>query len=43
MSESDEKRMMRIQYDNGTVEEVEVILPFEFLDNKNKYVVFTKE
>lgn len=43
MSESDEKRMMQIHYDNGTIEEVEVILPFEFPDTKNKYVVFTKE
>ncbi len=38
----DTKKMMKIYLDNGTVEEVEVLLTFELLDIKKQYVVYTK-
>ena len=38
----DEKRMMSIVSEDGTTEEVEVILAFEFKDNKKEYVIYTK-
>lgn len=38
----DTKKMMKIYLDNGTVEEVEVLLTFELLDLKKQYVVYTK-
>ncbi len=37
-----EKKMMSIVADDGSVEEVEVILAFEFKDNKREYVIYTK-
>ena len=37
-----EKNMMSIVAEDGTVEEVEVILAFEFKDNKKEYVIYTK-
>ena len=37
-----EKRLMSIVSEDGTVEEVEVILAFEFKDNKKEYVIYTK-
>lgn len=37
-----EKRMMSIVSDDGSTEEVEVILAFEFKDNKKEYVIYTK-
>ena len=37
-----EKKMMSIVSDDGSVEEVEVILAFEFKDTKKEYVVYTK-
>ncbi len=37
-----EKKMMSIVAEDGTVEEVEVILAFEFKDNKKEYVIYTK-
>jgi len=37
-----EKRMMSIVSDDGEVEEVEVILAFEFKDTKKEYVIYTK-
>lgn len=42
MGDNEEKRMMRIECDDGSSEEVEVILAFEFKDNKKEYVVYTK-
>ena len=38
----DTKKMMKIYLDNGSVEEVEVLLTFELLDIKKQYVVYTK-
>lgn len=37
-----EEKVMTIVAEDGTVEEVEVILAFEFKDNKKEYVVYTK-
>ena len=37
-----EKKMMSIISEDGTTEEVEVILAFEFKDNKKEYVIYTK-
>ncbi len=37
-----EKRLMSIVSEDGTVEEVEVILAFEFKDTKKEYVIYTK-
>lgn len=36
------KKMMSIVADDGSIEEVEVILAFEFKDTKKEYVVYTK-
>ena len=37
-----DKRLMSIVSEDGTVEEVEVILAFEFKDNKKEYVIYPK-
>lgn len=37
-----DKKMMSIVADDGSIEEVEVILAFEFKDTKKEYVVYTK-
>ena len=37
-----EKKMMSIIAEDGSVEEVEVILAFEFKDTKKEYVIYTK-
>ena len=37
-----EKKMMSIVLEDGTTEEVEVILAFEFKDTKKEYVIYTK-
>lgn len=37
-----DKKMMSIVNEDGQTEEVEVILAFEFKDNKKEYVVYTK-
>ena len=37
-----EKRMMSIVAEDGSIEEVEVILAFEFNDTKKEYVIYTK-
>ena len=37
-----EKKVMTIINENGVSEEVEVILAFEFKDNKKEYVIYTK-
>ncbi len=37
-----EKKMMSIIAEDGSTEEVEVILAFEFKDNKKEYVIYTK-
>lgn len=37
-----EKKMMSIVLEDGSTEEVEVILAFEFKDTKKEYVIYTK-
>ena len=37
-----EKKMMSIVAEDGSIEEVEVILAFEFKDTKKEYVIYTK-
>ena len=37
-----EKKMMSIIAEDGSTEKVEVILAFEFKDNKKEYVIYTK-
>ena len=37
-----EKKMMSIVSEDGLVEEVEVILAFEFKDTNKEYVIYTK-
>ena len=37
-----EKKMMSIVAEDGSIEEVEVILAFEFKDTGKEYVVYTK-
>lgn len=40
--ENEEKTIMEIVNEDGSTEDVEVILAFEFKDNKKEYVVYTK-
>ena len=40
--ENQEKKIMSIVAEDGSVEEVEVILAFEFKDTKKEYVIYTK-
>lgn len=37
-----EKKMMSIVMEDGTTDKVEILLSFEFNDNKKEYVVYTK-
>ncbi len=37
-----EKKMMSIVCEDGSIEEVEVIVAFEFKDTKKEYVIYTK-
>lgn len=37
-----DKKIMSIVLEDGTVEEVEVLLSFQFDDTKKEYVVYTK-
>jgi len=39
---SDDKKIMSIVLENGAIDEVEVLLSFEFTDTKKEYVVYTK-
>ena len=40
--EERKKKIMRINASDGSVEEVEVLLAFEFNDTKKEYVIYTK-
>ena len=40
--EKKKKDIMSIVSEDGSIEEVEVILAFEFKDNKKEYIVYTK-
>ncbi len=41
-NQEDKKKIMSIVAEDGSVEEVEVILAFEFKDTKKEYVIYTK-
>lgn len=38
----DKKKLVTIVYDDGTVEEVEMIIAFEIRDTKKEYMIYTK-
>lgn len=38
----EEKKIMSIVAEDGSIDEVEVILAFEFKDTKKEYVIYTK-
>ena len=38
----EEKKMITLTLENGTKEEVELILSFKFNDNNKEYVIYTK-
>ncbi len=39
---SEEKKVMSIVLEDGSIDEVEVLLSFEFTDTKKEYIVYTK-
>ena len=39
---TEDKKMMTIVAQDGSVEEVEVIIAFKFKDNNNEYIIYTK-
>ena len=39
---SEDKKIMSIVLDDGSIDEVEVLLSFEFTDTKKEYIVYTK-
>lgn len=42
MEENVEKKIMSIVLEDGSIDEVEVLLTFEFTDTKKEYIVYTK-
>ena len=42
VDKQNEKKVMLIVSNDGAIEDVEVILAFEFKDNNKEYVVYTK-
>ena len=40
--ENREKKIMSIVQEDGSIDEVEVVIAFEFKDTKKEYVVYTK-
>ena len=38
----DEKKKMTLTLENGSTEEVEILLSFKFNDNNKEYVIYTK-
>ena len=39
---NDNKKIMSIVQEDGSIDEVEVVIAFEFKDTKKEYVVYTK-
>ena len=39
---SENKKIMSIVLEDGSIDEVEVLLTFEFTDTKKEYIVYTK-
>lgn len=42
IQESEEKKMMTIINEDGSSEEVEVVIAFEFKDNNKEYIIYTR-
>ncbi len=42
MNMTDDKKIMSIVLEDGSIDEVEVLLSFEFTDTKKEYIVYTK-
>ncbi len=42
MNNTDEKKIMSIIQEDGSIDEVEVLVTFEFTDTKKAYVIYTK-
>lgn len=42
MEENEGKKIMSIVLEDGSIDEVEVLLTFEFTDTKKEYIVYTK-
>ncbi len=42
MGEYEDKKIMSIVLEDGSIDEVEVLLTFEFTDTKKEYIVYTK-
>ncbi len=40
--ENENKKIMSIVQEDGSIDEVEVVIAFEFKDTKKEYVVYTK-
>ncbi len=40
--ENDNKKIMSIVQEDGSIDEVEVVIAFEFKDTQKEYVVYTK-
>ena len=38
----EEKRIMSIVQEDGSIDEVEILVTFEFTDTKQGYVIYTK-
>lgn len=42
LDQNEEKRVMTITSEDGSIDQVEIIVAFEFTDLKKEYVVYTK-
>ena len=42
MNNTEEKKIMSIIQEDGSIDEVEVLVTFEFTDTKKAYVIYTK-
>lgn len=42
MENTDERKIMSIIQEDGSIDEVEVLVTFEFTDTKKAYVIYTK-
>ena len=42
MNSTEEKKIMSIIQEDGSIDEVEVLVTFEFTDTKKAYVIYTK-
>ena len=42
IEQADEKKMLSIVAQDGSIEEVEVVLAFKFKDTDKEYIIYTK-